>query len=1046
MAASDSNNLSNLQKLTATLIISGVLTACGGGGGGGGSDSPADDDRGAGGETLTELPAFLESAKSDCLFVESGAEVSLEDYQGNLANVTALHCNDVTLAGLNEISQLTGLTSLELTNAGLTDVSALLAFASQLQSLNLSGNDLTDLITIGQLGNLQSLDLSDTDLEVIDSLVNLLNLTELNLADNNITDLASLYALTNLEQLNLTGNNELNCPDVFTLRDALETAETGNIILPPAHCATAVELGSASPALITIDNSLEDPAYDRLVVVGDYTLEDLTLQKSGDDFSVILSSVNGDKTITFTKWFTDNLYRLGIFEFPGAGEYSFNQLRDELPLQETLGAGDDEYDGTGDADVINGGAGKDTLDGKGGNDILSGGVGDDIVMGNSGADTLTGGSDKDLLIGDTAVFNEDGSIDRVSSDRSKDTYLFNIGDGADTIVDYNTVYKSNGGVLKFGTGITEAMITLSRTGDDLTFHVNESDNVTIYNWYLSWDYQLEQIQFGDLEPVSAIEFVNYKEAVGGSGDDVFDGTPEDDNIDGGAGKDTIDGKAGNDILSGGVGDDIVMGNSGADTLTGGSDKDLLIGDTAVFNEDGSIDRVSSDRSKDTYLFNIGDGADTIVDYNTVYKSNGGVLKFGTGITEAMITLSRTGDDLTFHVNESDSVTIYNWYLSWDYQLEQIQFGDLEPVSAIEFVSSRKAVGGSGDDVFDGTPEVDNIDGGAGKDTIDGKAGNDILSGGVGDDIVMGNSGADTLTGGSDKDLLIGNTAVFNEDGSIDRVSSDRSKDIYLFNVGDGADTIVDYNTVYIGNGGVLKFGTGITEAMITLSRTGDDLTFHVNESDNVTIYNWYLSWDYQLEQIQFGDLEPVSAIEFVSSRKAVGGSGDDVFDGTPEDDNIDGGAGKDTIDGKAGNDILSGGVGDDIVMGNSGADILTGGSDKDLLIGNTAVFNEDGSIDRVSSDRSKDIYLFNVGDGADTIVDYNTVYIGNGGVLKFGTGITEAMITLSRTGDDLTFHVNESDNVTIYNWYLSWNYQLEQIQFGGGEELSAIEFVESRLP
>ena len=866
MAASDSNTLSNLQKLTATLILSGVLTACGGGGGGGGSDSTADDDRGAGGETLTELPAFLESAKSDCLFVESGAEVGLENYQGNLANVTSLRCSGATLSNLNEINQLTGLTSLELTNTGLTDVSALLTFAAQLESLNLSGNDLADLITIGQLGNLQSLDLSDTGLELIDSLVNLLNLTELNLADNNITDLASLYSLTNLEQLNLTGNRNLNCPDVFTLRDALETAETGNIILPPAHCATAVELGSASPELTTIDNSLEDPAYDRLVVVGDYTLEDLTLQKSGDDFSVILSSVNGDKTITFTNWFTDNLYRLGIFELPGGGEYSFNQLRDELPLQETLGAGDDEYGGTGDADVIDGGAGNDIIDGKSGDDILSGGADDDTVMGNFGADTLTGGSGRDVLVGSLATFNEDGSIADVYSDNTKDTYLFHVGDGHDVIIDYNTNLGVYGGLLVFGEGISDEMITLSRSGDDLTFRVNESDSVTVYNWYKHWYYQLDQIRFGEGEPVSAVDFVAEIAAVGGSGDDVFEGTPEADHIDGGAGNDIIDGKSGDDILSGGADDDTVMGNFGADTLTGGSGRDVLVGSLATFNEDGSIADVYSDNTKDTYLFHVGDGHDVIIDYNTNLGVYGGLLVFGEGISDEMITLSRSGDDLTFRVNESDSVTVYNWYKHWYYQLDQIRFGEGEPVSAVDFVAEIAAVGGSGDDVFEGTPEADHIDGGAGNDIIDGKGGDDILSGGADDDTVMGNFGADTLTGGSGRDVLVGHRAEFNEDGSVAGVYSDNIKDTYLFHVGDGHDVIIDYNTNRHSYGGLLVFGEDISDEMITLSRSGDDLTFHVNASDSVTVYNWYRSWNYQLDQVRFGEGVPLSATEFVESR------------------------------------------------------------------------------------------------------------------------------------------------------------------------------------
>ncbi|MDX1696145.1 MAG: hypothetical protein R3208_20430, partial [Ketobacteraceae bacterium] len=553
MAGSDNTFNSNFQKLAATLIVSFGLTACGGGGGGG-SDQPADDDRGAE-DRLTELPAFLESAKADCIFVESGTEVSLQNYEGNLANVTELRCNGATLANLNEINQLTALAQLELPGAGLTDVSALQALSTQLESLNLSGNPLTDLITIGQLTNLNALDLSDTGTVTIDSLVNLLGLTELNLADNSITDLNSLNALINLEQVQLTGNSDLQCAEVFSLADTLETVDTGPIVLPPAHCANAVELGNTSPSETVIDNSLEDPAYDRLVVTGDYALANLSLQKSGEDLSIILNTTEGDKTITFTNWFADNNYRVGIFELPGGAEYSFNQLRDELPVNETLGGGDDNYVGTGDSDVVDGGAGNDVIDGKQGNDKLSGGAGDDVVIGGFGSDTLTGGPGSDVLIGGIGTVEEDGSIE-VTGGASHEIYEFNIGDGNDLIVDDdNTSSYNNNGTLRFGEGITEEMVSLERVGDDVVFVINESDRVAIYQWYVSRDYRIASVQFDGSEPVDAVSFVSNLTAEGTEGDDVFEGSSESDNIDGGAGNDVIDGKQGNDKLSGGAGDD-----------------------------------------------------------------------------------------------------------------------------------------------------------------------------------------------------------------------------------------------------------------------------------------------------------------------------------------------------------------------------------------------------------------------------------------------------------------------------------------------------------
>ncbi|MDE2442446.1 MAG: Ig family protein, partial [Betaproteobacteria bacterium] len=68
---------------------------------------------------------------------------------------------------------------------------------------------------------------------------------------------------------------------------------------------------------------------------------------------------------------------------------------------------------------ITGGGVADHLYGNGGNDILSGLAGDDYLEGDDGADTLTGGTDNDTLNGGQGF----------------DTYLFNSGDGSDTIID-----------------------------------------------------------------------------------------------------------------------------------------------------------------------------------------------------------------------------------------------------------------------------------------------------------------------------------------------------------------------------------------------------------------------------------------------------------------------------------------------------------------------------------------------------------------------------------------------------------------------------------
>jgi ELWxxDGT repeat protein len=86
----------------------------------------------------------------------------------------------------------------------------------------------------------------------------------------------------------------------------------------------------------------------------------------------------------------------------------------------------------------------------------------------------------------------------------------------------------------------------------------------------------------------------------------------------------------------------------------------------------------------------------------------------------------------------------------------------------------------------------------------------------------------------------------------------------------------------------------------------------------------------------------------------IGGLGNDSLTGGGEDDTLSGDEGNDILRGNAGNDSLTGGIGNDILVGNSGNDILDGGKGKDVLTG----------------DGGKDIFVLRVGDGKDTISDF----------------------------------------------------------------------------
>jgi ELWxxDGT repeat protein len=94
------------------------------------------------------------------------------------------------------------------------------------------------------------------------------------------------------------------------------------------------------------------------------------------------------------------------------------------------GDGDDRLTGSAGNDSFLGGNGNDTLTGDGGNDYLDGGNGSDVLNAGNGSDLLTGGEDNDRL---------DGGIgnDTLDGGNGDDTFVLRMGDGSNTIVDFN---------------------------------------------------------------------------------------------------------------------------------------------------------------------------------------------------------------------------------------------------------------------------------------------------------------------------------------------------------------------------------------------------------------------------------------------------------------------------------------------------------------------------------------------------------------------------------------------------------------------------------
>src|SRR5574337_1036618 len=204
------------------------------------------------------------------------------------------------------------------------------------------------------------------------------------------------------------------------------------------------------------------------------------------------------------------------------------------------------------------------------------------------------------------------------------------------------------------------------------------------------------------------------------------------------------------------------------------------------------------------------------------------------------------------------------------------------------------------------------DGTAAGEVVMGADAGETLAGGDGKDLLLGGDGDDTLNGGTGADVLYGG----------------KGNDTYVFNLGDGADTIVESDGA---NGtDVLQFGAGIAMGDLDIYMDGDKLVFaHLNGKDKISVANWFDSLPdgaHRLDAVRFAD-----GAELQLDAVQLGGAGDDTLIGTSDSDVLMGGAGNDTLI-SDGNDLLNGGTGADTMIGSIGDDVYVVDNAGDVVI------------------------------------------------------------------------------------------------------------------
>jgi Ca2+-binding RTX toxin-like protein len=251
--------------------------------------------------------------------------------------------------------------------------------------------------------------------------------------------------------------------------------------------------------------------------------------------------------------------------------------------------------------ILQGTSANDTLTGKSGNDQLYGNAGNDKLIGNAGNDLLDGGVGNDTLLGGLGD-------DVYVVDSLRDVTTENSGAGIDTVLS-SLSWKLGNNLENLTLTGTSAINATGNTLDNiLTGNVGNNildggagnntligkvgNDIYIVN---STNEQILELAGEGIDTVkSSLTWIlgDNLESLILTGKTSINGT-------GNTLNNTLTGNTGNNILDGGAGSDTLLGGWGNDRLRGGKDSDILTGGNG----------------RDTFVLALGEGTDTITDFN-----------------------------------------------------------------------------------------------------------------------------------------------------------------------------------------------------------------------------------------------------------------------------------------------------------------------------------------------------------------------------------------------------------------------------------------------
>jgi trimeric autotransporter adhesin len=696
----------------------------------------------------------------------------------------------------------------------------------------------------------------------------------------------------------------------------------------------------------------------------------------------------------------------------------------------TSGGGDDNiYTTRGGDNWVEAGTGRDWVRGGLGKDLIEGGEGADILQGGAGDDRLYAGSQTTV---DQAI--ADGNT-QTGTGLQGDFLSGNAGDDIEV--------GSNADDALFGGGGHDLLI--AGAGDDRI--LGDIDwRPSSLNWSVSNDNLFQRVT-GQAQPADYGADVIYAGAgndrawagrgndvlFGEAGDDLLFGNGDNDALFGGTGKDTLYGdwiellgstetNMGDDYLDGGADDDYLAGRAGDDILIGGTGNDTLEGG----------------EGQDIYIFNKGDGSDTLIDN----AADNNIIRFGEGVLSSDITL-RLGS-LLLDMGNGDAIHIENFNRDDVYNsvgIGSLQFADGSALSTTELLARGFDLDGTAqDDVMYGTNVTDRMHGFAGNDVLNGSGGNDILMGDAGDDVLNGGDGSDTLYGGDGNDVLMGGAGndLLAGGAGADYMDGGEGDDSYL---ADSQDTLSDasgINAVTLADGEAAVVSTSGADLVLGYAGMGTlrmkgALTGGVSAINGTALADWLRSRLTSNAQIAASG----------ASQNLTGGAGNDVLTDTWGQGLLRGGAGDDTyviasgtsvvlelandgVDtvqsasdyqlgdnlenlvltgpaasgtGNALNNRLTGNAANNTLSGGDGDDFLDGGMGNDVLMGGAGI----------------DTYRLSRLGGADVLVDSDQSRI------QVDAGIALSELTATRQGNDLLLGIRADTGVTRVQGYFAGN-------------------------